>query len=130
MNYILDLLQLDGTWMAPIKQTFVLLCLLCVIDLGSRGRFRLLNVSIALFMILLFCGFTGTFLEIVNTFASMAAPGMTSDQKLTAIHSGLSRGLDYSILVLGLAIPCLWLMALSRVIRKDRQTANSNISSH
>lgn len=130
MNYILDLWQLDGTWMAPIKQTFVLLCLLCVIDLGSRGRFRLLNVSIALFVILLFCGFTGTFLELVNTFASLAAPGMTSDQKFTGIHAGVSRGLDYSILVLGLAMPCLWLMALSRVIRKDRQTANSNISSH
>ena len=104
--------------MYPVLILFILLTLLCLGDLVTRGRFRLIGLSIACFVALLLAGFTGTMLGIVQAFEALATPGLSSDQKLSLLNTNISISLNTSLLAVFLAIPGLWLVAFSRVFRK------------
>ena len=110
--------QQGGPWMYPVVLLFVLLFVLCGVDLLTRGRFRLINLSIACFVAILLTGCLGTVLGVVQCFEALATPGLSSDEKTKMLNTGLSISLNTSILAVFLALPGLWLVALSRVFRK------------
>ena len=118
MNGFVDFWHQGGNWMYPVLLLFVVLTVLCLVDLVTRGRFRLINLSIACFVALLFAGFLGTILGIVECFEALASPGLSPDEKTTMLSAGLSISLNTSIFAVLLALPGVWFVALSRVLRK------------
>ena len=110
--------QQGGMWMYPVLFLFVVLTLLCLVDLVTRGRFRLINLSIACFVALLLSGFLGTIMGIIQCAEALATPGLSPDEKTSMLSVGISISLNTSLLAVFLAMPGLWLVAFSRVFRK------------